>query len=86
MAEFDQAAGFRQPRFKEWGGAADLRDERLRADPRSPRVAGQFDKGGGQTTSMTRRRSGRGGIPASPALTGIIVSGLDPSQNRTWGS
>jgi hypothetical protein len=49
-------------------------------------VAGQFDKGGGQTTSMTRRRSGRGGIPASPALTGIIVSGLDPSQNRTWGS
>jgi hypothetical protein len=45
VAEFDEAAGFGggQPRFKEWGRAADLRDERLRADPLSPRGAGRFD-------------------------------------------
>jgi hypothetical protein len=35
VAKFDEAAGFGggQPRFKERGRAADLRDERLRADP-----------------------------------------------------
>jgi hypothetical protein len=32
VAEFDEAAGFGggQPRFKEWGRAANLRDEHLR--------------------------------------------------------
>ena len=52
VAEFDEAAGFCgwQPRFKEWGRAANLRKERLRAYPLSPGRAGRFDQRGGQTT------------------------------------
>jgi hypothetical protein len=41
-------------RFQEWGRAANLRDERLRADPLSPGVASRFNERCGQTTSMTR--------------------------------
>jgi len=57
VTEFDEAAAFGggQLRFKEWGSAANLRDQRFRADPLTPRVAGWFDRRGGQPTSMTRR-------------------------------
>src|SRR5450755_2755013 len=54
VAQFDQAASFDcgQPRFQEWGGAPDLRDQSLWGNPLGPCVAGSFDDAFGQITSM----------------------------------
>jgi hypothetical protein len=54
VAEFDETARLdvRQTRFKKWGRAANLRDERLWSDPLSPGARGRFDERCRQTTSM----------------------------------
>src|SRR5579885_996338 len=56
-AEFDQAALFRgrQPRGEKRSGAADLRNQGLRADPLRPGGRSWFRLRSGQNTSMTQR-------------------------------